>query len=88
MKKILLSIITCSGLLLANAQESNKFGFNFNHVALSVKDLSKTVDFYKNVLHLDEITNRTQKEGIRWLSLDNEKELHLISYNQGQNKNK
>lgn len=62
------------------AQEaSNSFGMQFNHVALSVSDLDASVDFYKDVLKLHEITNRTEKEGIRWFSLGDGKELHLIS---------
>ena len=60
------------------AQEA-AFGFTFNHVALSVKDVNKAADFYSNVLELKEITNKTKAEGIRWFSLGDGKELHLIS---------
>ncbi|MDI1303744.1 MAG: VOC family protein, partial [bacterium] len=45
----------------------------------SVKDLDRSVDFYTNVLKLQEITNLTRKEGIRWISLGDGKELHLVS---------
>ncbi|MFV8370363.1 VOC family protein [Flavobacterium sp. LB2R40] len=48
-------------------------------MALSVKDLDRSVTFYKNVLKLSEITNLTKKEGIRWMSLGEGKELHLVS---------
>jgi len=48
-------------------------------LALSVKDVNLSANFYKNILGLEEITNRTQMAGIRWLSLGEGKELHLIS---------
>ncbi len=54
-------------------------GFSFNHLALSVRDVNRSAEFYKNVLGLEEITNRTKIEGIRWFSLGEGKELHLIS---------
>ncbi|WP_367754833.1 VOC family protein [Flavobacterium sp. WC2421] len=79
MKKLglLLLVLVGSGSLWA--QESNFFSLTLNHDAISVKDVNRSVDFYKNVLHLQEITNRTEKEGIRWMSLGDGKELHLIS---------
>ena len=53
--------------------------FILNHVALSVKDLDASIGFYKELFDLQEITNRTEIEGVRWLSLGEGKELHLIS---------
>lgn len=61
------------------SQNDIKFNCTFNHLALSVKDVDMSVAFYKNVFQLAEITNRTKMEGIRWLSLGEDKELHLIS---------
>ena len=52
---------------------------SIDHVSLQVKDLDRSVDFYTNVLKLKEITNLTRKEGIRWISLGDGKELHLVS---------
>src|SRR6185369_6984127 len=77
MKKILLLLfgIVFAHLLLAQAQ----FNFAFNHLALSVKDVNRSVEFYQKVFQLNEITNRTKAEGIRWMSLSEGKELHLIS---------
>ena len=64
---------------LAASAQNNTFGFTFNHQALSIKDVNRTVAFYKNVLGLEQITNRTQMEGIVWFSLGEGKELHLVS---------
>ena len=79
MKKIsfLLIAFILSGFL--QAQDASTINFTFNHLALSVKDVDRSAEFYKNVLNLQEITNRTKIEGIRWLSLGDGKELHLIS---------
>jgi len=71
-------------ILFSSAQESQKFKIVFNHVALSVKDLTESANFYKQVMGLNEITNRTEKEGIRWFSLGEDKELHLISVDPGK----
>jgi lactoylglutathione lyase len=79
MQKLLLA---CSFLLIvlaSNAQPATPLKLTFNHLALSVKDLDKSADFYTSVLGLTEITNRTKMEGIRWFSLAEGKELHLIS---------
>ena len=79
MKKIRLLLLTfiLSGFL--QAQDASTFNFTFNHIALSVKDVDRSADFYKNVLKLEEITNRTKIDGIRWVSFGDGKELHLIS---------
>jgi catechol 2,3-dioxygenase-like lactoylglutathione lyase family enzyme len=79
MKKtsLLLLAFVLSGFL--QAQDAGTYNFTFNHIALSVKDVNRSADFYKKVLGLNEITNKTKIEGIRWLSLGEEKELHLIS---------
>jgi len=73
---ILISALAC-GMVL-NAQQ-NTFNLTYNHNALSVKDVNRSADFYKNVLQLTEITNRTRMDGIRWFSLGEGKELHLVS---------
>ena len=61
------------------AQEQAVPSFTIDHIALSVQDAGRSVAFYKRVLGLNEIVNRTEVDGIRWLSLGEGKELHLIS---------
>jgi catechol 2,3-dioxygenase-like lactoylglutathione lyase family enzyme len=77
MKKsiILLTSVIYFGML--QAQETSQF--TFNHVALSVKDIDQSAIFYKEVLKLKEITNRTKMDGIRRFSFWEGKELHLVS---------
>ena len=70
-------VLTFIGIL--RAQDVSTFSLTFNHLALSVKDVDRSAEFYKNVLNLQEITNRTKIEGIRWFTFNDGKELHLIS---------
>ena len=69
------------GVLLA--QDTITSAFTLNHLALSVKNMELSADFYKNILKLQEINNRTEIEGITWFSLGDGKELHLISTQKG-----
>lgn len=50
----------------------------FNHIALSVKDVAESIDFYQRVLQLKEIKNTASDSKTRWLSLGENKQLHLI----------
>jgi lactoylglutathione lyase len=77
MKKTILFLITLSFFGIIQAQETSMF--TFNHMSLSVNNVDISTQFYKNVFNLEEITNRTEIEGIRWFSLGEGKELHLIS---------
>lgn len=79
MRKIFLIITVLVLTNMVKAQDSIAFNFTFNHMALSVKDVDASVAFYKKVFQLTEISNRSKIEGIRWLSLTEGKELHLIS---------
>src|SRR5438067_6627950 len=75
-------IIIAIGMLFCCSiygQSSLNLNLSFNHMALSVKDVNRSADFYKNVLGLQEITNRAKMDGVRWFSLGEGKELHLIS---------
>ena len=77
MKKITIFLIAISFFGMLQAQETNTF--TFNHIALSVKDVGQSAQFYKDIIGLQEITNRTKMEGIRWFSFGEGKELHLVS---------
>jgi len=52
--------------------------YTFNHLALSVQDLDKAIEFYQRVLQLEEIENTASNSKTRWLSLQEGKQLHLI----------
>ena len=78
MKKTILLLLLLPFFGTLQAQEN--FSFTFNHLALSVKNLNESATFYKEVLGLQEITNKTKMDGIRWFSFGEGKELHLISF--------
>ena len=52
--------------------------FHFNHIALAVKDVNESITFYQKVFGFDEIENTASNSKTRWLSLNEDKELHLI----------
>ena len=79
MRRVLCLIAVFALPLPVLAQQERAASVSFNHVALSVQDVDKSAAFYRNVFGLNEITNRTKIEGIRWFSMGDGKELHLIS---------
>jgi lactoylglutathione lyase len=79
MKKILVLLLVFSVTEYAYSQDTASYNFAFNHMALSVKDVDASAGFYKSVLKLDEITNRSKLDGVRWFSMGGGRELHLIS---------
>jgi len=52
--------------------------FSFNHMALSVKDVNASVEFYQKVLQLDEIKNTASDSKTRGLEFNDGLQLHLI----------
>jgi lactoylglutathione lyase len=72
MKKIFLGffLLIC---LMAGAQKPN-----FNHIAVYVKSLSKSTDFYKNLIGLDTIANPFNDGRHTWFSIGNGLQLHVI----------
>ena len=64
----------------AIGQDLTESSVTFNHLALSVIDADQSAAFYKKTLNLKEITNKTENDQIRWLSLGEGKELHLLSF--------
>ena len=79
MKKIIFLLTAALSFEFVGAQETTAFDLKIDHVALSVKNLDQVVAFYTQTLHLHEITNKTKRDGIRWVSLGDGKELHLVS---------
>ncbi len=88
MNKTIILFVAILSSQIAVGQEIIKSSVIFNHVALSVKDADRSADFYRNTLNLKEITNKTEIDGIRWFSLGEGKELHLISLPDEINTNK
>ena len=78
MRKATILIFTLLFFIIVRAQDTS-FNLTFNHLAISVKDVNRSAEFYKKVLKLNEIENRAKLEGIRWFSTGDGKELHLIS---------
>jgi lactoylglutathione lyase len=79
MKKLNLLLVALSLAGFLFAQESTSFNFRYNHLALSVKDVDRSAEFYMKVLRLPEILNRSKIEGVRWFVFADGLELHLIS---------
>ena len=52
--------------------------FSFNHLALSVKDVDVSIAFYQKIFQFKEIENTASNSKTRWLSIGNDKQLHLI----------
>ena len=84
MKGTTLVLLMSSLFIAVQAQEKVSFGLSFNHQALSVKNVIGSAAFYRDILGLEEIINRTEKQGIKWFSLNDGKELHLISLLPGE----
>ena len=79
MKKIIILLLLIQFSQFTIGQDMTDSSVSFNHIALSVKDVDQSAEFYKTTLSLKEITNKTEIDGIRWLSLGEGKELHLLS---------
>lgn len=54
------------------------FSLTFDHYTIKVKDLVRSAEFYGKTLGLSEITNRTGKDYIRWFSIGDDRELHIV----------
>ena len=59
------------------------FAVGFDHTALHVADLGRSVAFYERLFGLEEIAAPGDSTVIRWLSLGGGDQLHLIHYGDG-----
>lgn len=78
-KTILIVLVILLTIQLVNGQSNSSFSLRLDHVAISVIDVNRSADFYGRILKFQEITNRSKFEGVRWFSMGDGKELHLIS---------
>jgi len=75
-----LSVVTLFlGFNLVSGQTSMPLNMTFDHQALFVHNLDTSAGFYSEILLLKEIENKTKNPMIRWFSMGNGIELHLIS---------
>jgi catechol 2,3-dioxygenase-like lactoylglutathione lyase family enzyme len=79
MKKaiILLILIQFSNVVIG--QEKKDISLSFNHMALSVKDVNVSAEFYTTILNLKLIPLPPEAKNVKWISLGDGKELHLLS---------
>ncbi|MFQ3239573.1 MAG: lactoylglutathione lyase [Olleya marilimosa] len=52
--------------------------FKHDHIALSVKDVNASVNFYQRIFDLKEVKNTASTSKTRWLALTDQKQIHLI----------
>ncbi|MFO7847337.1 MAG: VOC family protein [Balneolaceae bacterium] len=52
----------------------------FDHYTIKVKNLDESAAFYRDIVGLEEIRNRTEKTYIRWFSIG-DGELHVVEGN-------
>jgi catechol 2,3-dioxygenase-like lactoylglutathione lyase family enzyme len=79
MKYASLLALSLSAALLAPARDAERVQLTFNHVALYVSDVDRSADFYGRALNLSELRRDKPTKGVRWFSLGERLELHLIS---------
>ncbi len=79
MHKITLLGLTLLFAHVTWAQDTAVPAFTLNHLAISVEDVDVSAKFYQDIFNFQEITNRSALDGVRWFSLGEGKELHLIS---------
>ena len=52
--------------------------FLFNHIALCVKDIDESFEFYQKFFQFKEIENTASNSMTRWLSIGEGRQLHLM----------
>ncbi|MBB4077847.1 catechol 2,3-dioxygenase-like lactoylglutathione lyase family enzyme [Lewinella aquimaris] len=81
---LLLPLLSCSPRLDPFGTETGDYLASFDHYAINVENLNRSIDFYQQVFGLDEVHNGTGKENIRWLSLGAGMALHVIETDRSQ----
>jgi lactoylglutathione lyase len=79
-KEILLLGAAIIGATSVAGQQPSDVKLRFNHLALSVKDVDVSAEFYGRTLNLTELSKEPRTRGVRWFSLSDGNELHLISH--------
>lgn len=81
MKKTYLVLIT---LFFAYSSIAQSFSMKLDHISIIVKDVEKSEEFYKNILHLKEVPTpwgeNTPLPAV-FFDLGNKLELHVTEYN-------
>ena len=73
------SILSLVLLFLSITGFSQSFEFSNSHIALHVKNVGKSADFYTNILKLKEMeTPKGIPSSTRWFLLSDQSEIHLI----------
>jgi len=70
------------------AATSNRFNFKKDHDTIRVKDLKASIEFYGNILGLEQIPNGGLGDHIVWFQLENKVQLHLVESEEVIEKNK
>ncbi|MDX1426950.1 MAG: VOC family protein [Salegentibacter mishustinae] len=65
-------------ILFSAKSAANPFKLRKDHDTIRVKDLKTSVNFYKNILGLEQIDNGGLGDHIKWFQLDNKVQLHLV----------
>lgn len=79
MKKAILLLVLIQFSNVVNGQGKKDISLSFNHIALSVKDVNVSAKFYTDVLNLKIIPLPPEAKDVKWMSLGDGKELHLLS---------
>ncbi|MBL4662297.1 MAG: VOC family protein [Flavobacteriaceae bacterium] len=75
MKKIIILFFI---VLISTSSISQEFSLSYDHNAILVKDLGVSVKFYTEIFKLKEISHSIPNPLIRWFSLNNNQQLHII----------
>lgn len=78
MQPLLRSIIIAAFLFTSAATKAQSIHARLNHIALYVKNLKTSTEFYKTIVHLDTIPEPFHDGKHTWFSVGPKNHLHLI----------